>query len=209
MGYVVFIDTETTGLPPRGLPRDTVVTAQNAIQWNNCRLVQLAWEIRYEPGSEPGDIATMPNRGDVVMKRSLIVIPEGFAIPEEAAAIHGISTQKAITSGQLLSSTLEQLFADIAQFNVTKAVAHNMSFDENVLLAEMYKMARLDMLAIWSGLTKVCTMCQGTLPGQRWPKLPDLYERLCGVLPDELRANLHDATIDVHICADIYFALSV
>lgn len=191
MGYVVFVDTETTGLPPR-----STVTSHNFQLWKNCRLVQLAWEIRYEPSN-----------GELALKRNLLVTPVDFEIPDAAVAIHGITTEHAKNNGQSLQSVLEQLFADIASYNVTKIVAHNISFDVNVLLAELYTIAREDLVTILLGMTKFCTMRNGTQPGERWPKLQVLYERLCGPLSDELRNSLHDASVDVHLCSKIYFAM--
>lgn len=197
MGYIVFIDTETTGLPPRSV----TATSQNFDKWDKCRLVQIAWEIRNDGVVAPAA------KGQVVMKRSLIIAPDGFEIPDDAAAIHGISTDRAKSTGDSLSNAIDQLFTDISVYNVHKAVSHNITFDSDVLLAELYRNKDQIYAQTWTDLPKFCTMREGTPPGKRWEKLPVMYERLCGILPDSMRAKLHDASMDTYLCAEIYFAL--
>ena len=72
----IFIDTETTGRPRcwNASPHDTD---------NWPRLVQIAWAIYDADGRPMGTT-------------SFIVKPNGFAIPDDAQRIHGISTARAM-----------------------------------------------------------------------------------------------------------------
>ena len=193
--YIVF-DTETTGLPPRGN-----VTEKNWRDWDKCRIVQLAWEVH------ASSLCDAP-----LVQRSYIVKPDGFTVPREVVAIHGISTQRALAEGVPIARVIDEFIGDISQYRVSTAVAHNMSFDDNVLLAELYRIeselapaAEVDSVATWKSLTKECTMRLGTKPGGRWPKLDALYKDMCGPLDPDVK--LHDAGTDTRLCAEIYRAL--
>ena len=199
------LDTETTGLPRRVVSGD-----QN--NYDSCRMVQLAWAIYRDDGQR-------------VSERSFIVKPDGFEIPDSATRIHGISTERALSEGTPIRDVLQHLFDEIALQHVDTIVAHNMSFDHSVISSEIYRYALtgggtggtgggtggrdvglVDPRCIerWSKIPRKCTMLMGQLPGQRWPKLIDLYRRLYGKEPDE---TLHRADADVNVCADVYFRL--
>lgn len=73
--------------------------------------------------------------------RTVVVIPDGFEIPEEAAAIHGYSTARAIEEG----GTLEDALRQIAQVLGGRAddevlVAFNARFDITILVTEFARM---------------------------------------------------------------------
>lgn len=179
-----FIDTETTGLPPRR------VSPKCVDAWAGCRVVQLAWRV-YTTS------ATLLETGN------FIVNPEGaFVIPEEAARIHGIdtatATERGVSFGGVLVAIIDRLVAD-----TTLVVAHNTEFDVNVLAAELMRNGREDLVDRLLALPAYCTMKRNTRPGQRWPRLRDLYVRVFGREPD---GTLHDADTDVRLCSDIYFA---
>ena len=203
---ILFFDTETTGLPPRG-SAFAVVNGSNYTAWRSCRIVQIAWEIR----------SAMDHA--VLAQRSFIVQPSGFSIPDEATRIHGIDTARAKSEGQPLARVIAALLADIKMYDVHTCVAHNMAFDDNVLMAELYTMAWTEpkspdsdsmfmtqAINTWRGLHKQCTMRMGAAlqPGGRWPKLSALYEKLFGVEPT---GQLHSADTDTRLCAEIYLKL--
>lgn len=52
--------------------------------------------------------------GNVIKEQTWIVKPEGFVIPEEAIAIHGITNEEALATGVALSTVLSQI-CDILQ----------------------------------------------------------------------------------------------
>ena len=215
----VAFDTETTGLPPR-----KTAAPDNYSEWSNCRLVQLAWEIRNGGGDGGGDGGDdrdgdrdRDGDGRSIAKACYIIRPDGFTIPEEVVRIHGISTERALAEGVPLLEVLAKFADDMSIYGVDTAVAHNMAFDDSVLLAELYRAAASetcdmikDFIEVWTTRKKRCTMRMGArLDGAngKWPKLHVLYEQLCGPLPDDIR--LHNADTDARLCADIYEKLLV
>lgn len=74
MSSILFFDTETTGIIPKGVNDPCRQTAAYP------HVVQLSWKI----GDKEGDF---------------IIRPEGFTIPDEAAKVHGITTEKALAEG--------------------------------------------------------------------------------------------------------------
>ena len=202
--YVLVLDTETTGLP-----RGRRVTPDTFTKWDTARLVQIAWEF-YNPAKE------------CIKQESYIVTPDGFDIPEFVTKIHGISTERAHNEGIPLIDVLKKLHILLSYNPVI--VAHNMQFDSDIILAEMYrydnkltnsiitrematyKIQIEDMIELWDKCDKQCTMLMGTIPGEKWPKLAVLYEDCFGKAPE---GEMHRADNDVRACADIYFHLLV
>ena len=84
----LFFDTETAGLP-----RNWKLSHLNYDNWP--RLVQIAW-IQYD------------EQGNEIDSQDYIIKPVGFKIPERTAAIHGISTARALREGVDLVPVLEQ-----------------------------------------------------------------------------------------------------
>lgn len=180
--WILVVDTETTGLPPRSIPID------NSVAWKQCRIVQIAWSLFDENG---------------IMKeeKCYIVKPdEDTVFSEGAVRVHGISKEKALREGIPLKDVFNDLHVSLA--NVKTIVAHNIQFDDPVIQAEMHRSKRTSLLSLWKQKARYCTMLTGTRQGERWPKLAALYERLYGV---PAQGQLHSADTDVALCADIYF----
>lgn len=184
---VMVIDTETTGLPPRPW-----APVDDNVQWNCCRIVQIAWSIY--------DVAT----GELVRSACHIIDPQrSFEIPAVAARIHGITTDIAHARGVPITDVIAHLSSDLD--DVGTIVAYNLQFDDNVILSELHRAAvDPDVIAKWCVKNRQCTMKMGTEPKGRWPKLSALYTRLFGKEPD---GELHRADTDVRICAECYFRL--
>jgi DNA polymerase III epsilon subunit-like protein len=194
-GNFVAFDTETTGLPARSAFK-TPVNADNYGAWDSCRIVQIAWDVR--------------TRDNVLVKRSMYYIkPSGFTIPEEAIAIHGITNHTVHERGQSFATVARQMLRDITENEVDVIVAHNMSFDESALLAEMHREGMHECIEVWHGLRKRCTMRMGAkvVPKGRWCKLAVLHEKLFGELKLDEGEKLHDAATDTKLCADVYHFL--
>jgi DNA polymerase III epsilon subunit-like protein len=181
--WTLVFDTETTGLPPRNVTPDVVEA------WEKCRIVQIAWNV-YDAHAV------------LCASQCFYIVPDGFEIPEIATRIHGITTDMARERGVAWSHVLEELRKVLPR--VGTIVAHNMSFDDQVLRSELHRMKEYAFLAQWSPIPKMCTMRMGTLPKQKWPKLVELYERCFQRKPE---GTLHRADVDVRACADIYFHL--
>lgn len=183
MTNVIILDTETTGLPPRG------ANPEDFASWDVCRIVQIAWELYSENGA-------------LLNSYCATVRPVGFKIPASSTAIHGISQRNALATGKELSEVLEDL--NSALTNAEVAVAHNMRFDSDVLLAELHRAKRHDIIDKWNALRKDCTMLMTKPPGQRWMKLKDAYTKH---LQKEPNVELHRADNDVSLCAKLYWRI--
>lgn len=201
--YVLVIDTETTGL---AYARN--VTEKTYEKWDKARLVQIAWEL-YNPSKE------------CIERECHIIIPDNFEIPEVVVKIHGINTERALNEGKPLIDIIKKLHIILNKNPVI--VAHNIQFDNDIILAELYRYQNKlktnliphtlidkvqidDIIDLWTNTDKHCTMLMGTIPGERWPKLINLYEKCFGSKPDY---EMHHADNDVRACADIYFHLLV
>lgn len=180
----IFFDTETTGKAEFRLPPEHP---------SQPHIVQLA------------AIMVDDNRVERA-SMSVIIAPDGFSIPKEAADIHGITTEIASRCGVPLVSGL-YLFSKLCEV-ATDVVAHNMDFDYIMMRAEC---ARLNKPCRMSELTHFCTMRAATdhckLPGNygkyKWPKLEEAYRHFMG---SEF-VGAHDALADVRGCAAVYFAM--
>jgi DNA polymerase-3 subunit epsilon len=181
----LFFDTETTGLPKNW---KAPITDLN----NWPRLVQLAYLIYDE-------------EGNMIAEKNCIIKPDGFTIPEEAARIHRISTDRAHKEGIELKSALDDFQSLINQ--VKFLVAHNIDFDEKIIRAEFLRMMLEDNVAKKS---KICTMQSSTNfcalkgpYGYKWPKLSELYYKLFQTNFDEA----HNATFDILATAKCFWEL--
>lgn len=191
-GNTLFFDTETTGLYPSDMKK-TLPSKKTWKKWRTeCKLIQLGYEIR-------------DSENNVIVKECHIIQPVGFTIPDRVTAIHGITTDGAISDGKNVRDVLNEFFNNIHTHNVNTVVAHNMFFDEGVILAELYACGLDNLIKNWSCLKKNCTMRIGSGSG-KWLTLSELYIKLFGDIPSG--SKLHDASTDVTLCADIWWKLN-
>jgi DNA polymerase III alpha subunit (gram-positive type) len=177
----LFFDTETTGLP-----LNWSAPVEDLNNWP--RMVQIAWIITDEKGNE-------------IEKKSYIIKPDGYEIPEEASNIHRITTERAEKEGVDIYSVLRRLEMALDD-NVL--VAHNISFDEKIVGSEFL---RAKMNNLLEGHEKICTMKSSTrycaLEKGKWPKLQELHKKLFG----EEFEEAHDALSDIQATAKCFFEL--
>jgi DNA polymerase III epsilon subunit-like protein len=194
----LYLDTETTGLPRRGSHPSALS------DWDGCRLVQVAWSIVDEDNALSRAAAAIANHAacDAVPTRVFIVRPDGFEIPEAAAAIHGIETARALAEGVPVSLAMTALIEDLD--GCDQWVAHNVAFDRGVIASELYRLDMADEAAAFLKKTSVCTMRLGTLHGQRWPRLNALYERY---FKEPMPGCAHRADSDMRACMAIHRAM--
>ena len=181
-------DTETTGLP-----RDWNAPLTDGDNWP--RLVQLAWQLH--------DVS-----GKLISRGNRIVKPEGYTIPFNATKVHGISTERALKDGHLLSEVLAELRQDLDR--ATYVMGHNIEFDVNIVGAEWYRLgqdpkALLQMPVIDSKneATEFCAIPGGRGGGFKWPTLTELHQKLFG----HGFGEAHDAAYDVDATAKCFFEL--
>jgi DNA polymerase III epsilon subunit-like protein len=185
---LLFLDTETTGLPRYSATNDPVE------KWP--RVVQLAWSLYDSDGNRES-------------RNSFIIYPTDFSIPMDSARIHGITTERAKSEGVSLFKVLPQFNADVEKAETV--VAHNLDFDLPIVTTEFL---RCGLETDLPDKHYFCTMktpdiidwCK--LPsksgrGYKWPTLNELHLQL---FQEEFTGS-HNAGADVEACARCYFEL--
>jgi DNA polymerase III epsilon subunit-like protein len=185
MAMYLFFDSETSGLP-----RDWNAPVSQVENWP--RVVELAW-------------SCCDADGNLADTRSYLIRPDGFVISPGAAAVHGITTERARAEGVALPPVLGEFAAAVQAADLI--VAHNLAFDENVVGAEFLRAGLSNALA---GKRRFCTMKSTTdlcrIPsrhGFKWPSLVELHRILFG----QDFAGSHGARADCDACARCFFAL--
>jgi len=187
--YLCF-DVETTGIPKNY--KASICDSEN---WP--RLVEIAW-------------AEFDVSGNLNFSKSSIVKPDGFVISPEVVCVHGITTELAEKNGRPLNKVLSDFISDAKKID-TIFIGHNISFDINIIAAELFRLGFSidDINDDFINHQKICTMQASTefcgihaRRGFKWPTLSELYLKLFG---NEFDA--HHAKNDVEATAKCFFAL--
>lgn len=177
----IVFDTETTGLPPRH--SDT----ERLQDWDNCRIVQLAWQTIYTETDTSGNY---------------IIKPNGFTIPPFVSKIHGITDARARKEGYDIAYVMNEFERLLERYPHATLVAHNLKFDMGLIITEAKRLNLTNLLAHLKTHPKHCTMLTAAKIGNiHWQKLNALYETLFKEKPEGVA---HDAMWDVMTCAKIY-----
>ncbi|AMJ65746.1 3'-5' exonuclease [Hymenobacter sp. PAMC 26628] len=185
--YLLFVDTETTGLPA-GWRRPYADDAA----WPH--LAQLAWVVYTRAGAL------------VKAENYYLRVPAGTMQPT-AQAIHGLSTEFLAAEGQDLGPVLTSLAADLAQYKPL-VVGHFVQLDFHMLGVGFHRAGLPNPLP---GLPTFCTMLPtgplaralGPPPGRQLLRLNELYEHLF----HEPLDRHHDAQTDAEATAECFFEL--
>ena len=108
---ILFFDTETTGVPERSWNWDTDFDQYPHI-------VQLAWM----------------NRGRA---ESHIIRPDGWEIPEDTVAVHGITTEYALAHGEPFALVIDKFVAMATDAGLI--CGHNIHFDTAIIKANILR----------------------------------------------------------------------
>jgi len=129
--------------------------------------VQLAWILTEADGTR-------------IHQGNLIIRPDGFTIPGDAAKVHGITTERALAEGVSLGEVVSQFKADLDVADCI--VCHNVDFDKKIVGAEMIRLGMQDEV---DGMKSLCTMKTTTdfckIPGKygyKYPRLQELHRKL-------------------------------
>lgn len=181
----LFWDVETTGLPSKDFKP---------------RIVQLA-----------AILTTEDNRRVAFM--NAIIKPDGWEVPEEAANIHGKTTDICHQHGipMIDALTIFNSLKSVAKMRI----AHNLQFDKQMMAIEA------EFCGVphdSSGIESFCTMNASRdivkypptekmlargMTGFKSPSMQEAYRFFNGVNFD----NAHDAMADVKACRDVFFKL--
>lgn len=184
--FIVY-DTETTGLPDWRNPSDGE---------QQPHIVQLAAKL-------------CSAEGEVIDQMNVIVRPEGWEIPEDVIAVHGITAEQAEAEGVPEAEALEQL---LTLWDGRLRVGHNQSFDSRIIRIATKRYSDEETIDLWKAGEAECTM-QLAKPimqippygryGWKAPKLAEAYEHFTG----KSMENAHDAMADVDACLAVYLAI--
>lgn len=189
---IIILDTETTGLPKK--------RGQSALDGPNCwpDIVSISWSIFID--------------GVKLTQKTFLIKPDGWAIPPESSAIHGITEQQAAENGHPLANILNEFQEDL--HDVKHVIAHNMEFDKNVIFnAYKWRLGK-NPHDIWPKRGDICTMKNSEmelqLPSKRRTptgyKMPSLAELWTDTFHTDALPNAHSANRDVEVLEKICLA---
>lgn len=181
--YLLFIDTETSGLPANWRQP----YAQNAA-WPH--IVQVAWVLCAADGRQ-------------VKAESYYLKPSGYDISPAAGRIHGLTLPFLEQHGHSRHAVMQRLLDDLRAYDPL-VVGHFMELDFHFLGVTFHRAGLPNGLL---GRPTFCTMRltdQFVRPtGQRFLRLPELYERLFG----RPMLREHDALLDAQATAECFLEL--
>jgi hypothetical protein len=210
---IAFIDLETTGLPKQ-LGYDKYYPYQQLKQYSTSRMVQIACitcevdfsEIKYNGACKESiskeklfEEKIKPyNFMKVLSKHDYIIKPDEFEIKNHN--IHGITNETAVFAGITLAEAKEKIKKDI--LNCETLVAHNIIFDKNILLSELYRIHENELINHINNMSTFCTSkgCADVTKIRynstkyKQPKLVELYNHLFGL---NINNGLHNAIYDI------------
>jgi DNA polymerase III subunit epsilon len=190
--YFVF-DLETSGLPKKTTSKLFGPIYKDLDKYDTARIVSISWIVLD---------ATLNN----VCCEYHVVKPEGFEVPEASSRIHGITHQYALANGITLDDVFSKIAFTMRKHQCNTVVSHNIFFDRNVLLSELYRNSKYN--GLFYNIMKMdlfCTMQRGKtlMKNNKNPKLKELYEFLFNM---ELK-NAHNALHDTMNCAECFKAI--
>lgn len=199
----LIFDTETTGLP-----KTKILDSGNLHLWPH--IVQFSYII----------IDTILNK--IIKVNDFIVkIPTDVTIPEETIKIHGI-TNEMTKNGISIEIIMDDFFGDL--LNVDLIVAHNLSFDLNMIKCELLRLTKgnintdkynnyfndiINFKKMYCTMQESIDLCNIEAKYKngnkyiKFPKLSELYEKLFKTTP----TKLHNSLNDVAVCARCFMKL--
>jgi DNA polymerase-3 subunit epsilon len=194
MNLAYFFDTETTGLPLFKEPSEHP---------SQPHIVQI--------GALLVDLDTRVVQSSI----DLIVQPDGWEIPEEVAALHGITTERALEVGVPEDQALSMFMHLWRRASVR--IGHNEPFDARIVRIGLMRHASPQEADVWKAGPAKCTqkiatpimklpptekMLAANMRGPKSANLREAYEYFVGK-PLE---DAHSAMADARGCMEVFFA---
>ena len=186
MSNILIFDLETIGFP-----RYKHAKPFQTYHYDNARIIEIGYVI-INPSGE-----TLKSVNHFVKYDKVVNIENSF--------IHGITNDMVMEHGVMIDDVLDELTNDLT--NVDTIVAHNIEFDYNVLLSEVYRKYNhfKPLLGLLYSKDLHCTMQIGKkyMPSGKYPKLVELHQ----LLFDKVWVQTHRALDDVNACAKCYIEM--
>lgn len=204
---ILVFDTETSGLPKE---QKSYPNEYNLSEWPY--IVQFSY-ILYD--TDLKQITTLED--------NIIKVPCHIKIPEQSVMIHGITNEISQTQGKDISLVLYKFVEQIKQSDIV--VAHNITFDTKVIIAEIMrlpeisrskKQRKLFLLNAFDIKNYYCTMKESinlckiisyTKSGKQYYKYPTQTE-LCYHLFGFEPINMHNSLNDIIICLRNFYKMN-
>ena len=194
MSKIVFWDTETSGLPLFKEPSEHP-DQPHIVQIGACLVDTDTWKT----------LATI----DVMCR------PEGWIVPDEVAAIHGITTEMAADLGVPESLAVEMLLDLIGE---RLMVGHNLPFDIRMVRIASMRFFEPTQTEAWAERKYECTQALSTpilkLPPTEKMKAAKRFHHKSANLGEAYRfftgrelVGAHSALVDVQACIEVYRAI--
>ncbi len=182
--YLLFIDTETSGIPDSWKEHDIIPE-----KWPY--IVQIAWII-------------FDRKGNLIRTENHFINEADISIDPESFRIHGISREKLKQEGQTRKQVLEQLASDLEQYTPL-LVGHFIEFDIRMLSVGFKRISIDNPL---KNLPVFCTMTTMKLTDpvkmtRNYPRLDVLYEYLFG----KKMIDQHNALTDARATSECFFEM--
>jgi len=188
---VLVIDVETTGFPEK-LNFYTYYDFTNVTKYDNSRIVQISWGLY--------------NNGNLLEMSDYIIKPNGFMINN--SEYHNITNEIANDKGIDIGDVMTKLHYDL-KHHTGVIVGHNLKFDENIILSELYRCGMNNVIDEFKKKRKCCTgygsekLVKIEL-GEGKYKMPSLQELYQWCFNEHID-NLHNSKEDVINTAKCYF----
>lgn len=177
--YLLSYDTETTGIPNWKVPSDSP---------EQPHLVSLA------------AILVNAETREIVESMDVIVKPDGWEIPEETIAIHGITMEQAEKEGIPEKEALEMF---LKMRGDHERVAFNKTFDQRIVRIACKRYLDEEQIEKWAVKDDHhCSMRMAkSVIGGKQPKLVEAYKHFTG---EEMQGN-HNAMADTEASMVVYW----
>jgi DNA polymerase-3 subunit epsilon len=191
MGIKIVLDTETNGIPKKN--RETgLFDYKNTEDFENARLLSISYLVL--------------NNDDAILEKKTIYINPDFELCNKAQKIHGLTKTFLKEAGISIEYLIDNLKDVFNKYNIDIIIAHNIEFDLNIILSEIYRMNNNDnFIDILNNKELYCTMKKfyKKLNYYKWPKLSEAYKYFY----NKEIINAHDAEYDTFHCYQVYLKL--